>query len=216
MNTIQLLINYLINIDIHLVNFVATYGVWTYIILFSIIFAETGLVVCPFLPGDSLLFAAGSIAAYPSEPINIYLLFVFLTTASILGNKVNYLVGRYFGHRLFKNENSKLFNQKYLHQAHAFYEKHGGKAIIFGRFFPIIRTFVPFVAGMGTMNLKEFSFYNVASAIIWIGSMLACGYFFGSLPFIRDNFSIVIYTILIFSVLPMIITFLYHRRYKST
>ncbi|HEX4045991.1 MAG TPA: DedA family protein, partial [Gammaproteobacteria bacterium] len=198
-------------IDDTLITFVATYGVLTYVLLFTIIFCETGLIVTPFLPGDSLLFAAGSIAAYETNILSIQLLFLLLVLASILGNKVNYLIGRYIGPKVFYAEHSWLLNKKHLQEAHRFYEKHGGKTIIFARFIPIIRTFVPFVAGAGEMSLKQFSFYNVVSALIWIGSLLAAGYFFGSLPFVKEHFSMIVYAIVVISLLPPVITLAYQR-----
>lgn len=211
METIQLFLQYILHIDTYLLSFVSNYGALTYFILFAIIFCETGLVVTPFLPGDSLLFAAGSIAANASHALNIQILFLVLTAASILGNKVNYLIGRSIGPKIFSAEKSWLLNKKHLLEAHQFYEKHGGKTIILARYLPIIRTFAPFVAGVAYMNPREFAIYNIASAVLWIGSLLAAGYFFGSLPIIRDNFSIVVYGIIILSVLPPFAAFLYRK-----
>ncbi|VVC76668.1 putative membrane protein [Aquicella siphonis] len=211
METIQLFLQYILHIDTYLISFVSTYGALTYLILFAIIFCETGLVVTPFLPGDSLLFAAGSIAASASHALDIQILFILLTAASILGNKVNYLVGRSIGPKVFTAEKSWLLNKKHLQEAHQFHEKHGGKTIILARYLPIIRTFAPFVAGVGYMNPKEFALYNILSAILWVGSLLAAGYFFGSLPIIRDNFSIVVYGIIILSILPPFAAFLYRK-----
>ncbi|HTM63788.1 MAG TPA: DedA family protein [Gammaproteobacteria bacterium] len=202
METIQQLFQYIIHIDTYLVSFVATYGIWTYVVLFAIIFCETGLVVTPFLPGDSLLFAAGSIAAQQDSDLKIQLLFMLLALASILGNKVNYTIGRFIGPRVFTAKESWLFNKRHLLEAHEFYEKHGGKTIIFARFLPIIRTFVPFVAGIAAMSLRSFTFYNLMSGLLWIGSLLGAGYFFGSLPIIKENFAIVIYSIIGISLLP--------------
>lgn len=215
MEAIQHLFQYILHIDTYLIAFVSTYGIWTYIILFVIIFCETGLVVTPFLPGDSLLFAAGSIAANSSNALNIQILFLLLTLASIVGNKMNYLIGRAIGPRIFTANHSFLLNKKYLEKAHRFYEKHGGKTIILARFIPIIRTFAPFVAGVGYMGLRQFSFYNILSAILWIGSLLFAGYFFGTLPFIKEHFSIVIYTIITVSVLPPALTFVYRKAFTA-
>lgn len=221
METIQSLLQYLLHIDTYLIAFVTHYGVWTYALLFLIIFCETGLVVTPFLPGDSLLFAAGSIAANANGSLSVELLILLLIIASILGNKVNYLIGRTLGQRLFStNKQSRslqnlLLNRKYLEQAHEFYEKHGGKTIILARFVPIIRTFAPFVAGMGYMGLKQFSFYNVVSAVLWIVSLVGAGYFFGSLPVIRDNFSIVVYGIIVISLLPPLAAFVYKKIFSA-
>jgi membrane-associated protein len=207
MEMIYQLFQYILHIDTYLVAFVADYGVWTYVALFAIIFCETGLVVTPFLPGDSLLFAAGSIAAQADSQISIQLLFLLLCLASILGNKLNYTIGRLVGPRIFTAKKSWLFNPKHLDEAHAFYQKHGGKTIIFARFLPIIRTFVPFVAGIGAMSLSRFAFYNIISGLLWIGSLLFAGYFFGSLPLIKNNFTLVIYAIIGISVLPALIAF---------
>jgi len=211
MESIQHLLQYILHIDTYLIAFVSAYGALTYIILFAIIFCETGLVVTPFLPGDSLLFAAGSIAANSSHALSIQVLFLFLTIASILGNKVNYLIGRTIGPRVFAAKKSWLLNQKHLVEAHQFYEKHGGKTIILARFIPIIRTFAPFVAGVGYMSLRQFSTYNVLSAVLWIGSLLGAGYYFGSLPFIREHFSMVVYGIIAVSLLPPAFAFIWRK-----
>lgn len=211
MQSIQHLISYILHIDSFLLTFVSTYGTWTYLVLFALIFCETGLIVTPFLPGDSLLFAAGSIAAQPTSALNILLLFFLLVLASISGNQLNYFIGRRVGPRVFSAPSTRLLNKKHIEDTHRFYEKHGGKTIILARFIPIIRTFAPFVAGIGYMSIQQFSFYNISSALLWIGSLLGCGYFFGSLPVIRENFSIVIYGIIILSLMPPAVTFLYHK-----
>jgi membrane-associated protein len=201
----------LLHIDTYLIAFVSHYGALTYIALFLIIFCETGLVITPFLPGDSLLFAAGSIAANTNEALSIQLLTILLIIASILGNKLNYLIGRSIGPRIFTAKYSWLFNRNHLEEAHRFYEKHGGKTIILARFIPIIRTFAPFVAGIGYMGLRQFSFYNILSAFLWIGTLLGAGYYFGKLPVIRDNFSIVVYGIVLVSLLPPAFAFVYRK-----
>lgn len=206
------LFNYLLHIDTFLFAFVSNYGLWTYLALFMIIFCETGFVVTPFLPGDSLLFAAGSLAAQPQASLHIITLFTLLTVASILGNKLNYLIGKAIGPLIFRAQSSWLFNKNHLMEAQAFYEKHGGKTIIFARFIPIIRTFAPFVAGVGSMKLSLFTFYNLISALLWIGSLLTLGYFLGSIPIVKNNFTLVIYTIIILSLLPPFLTFL-HRKF---
>lgn len=211
METLNFLLQYILHIDTYLIAFVTNYGALTYALLFLIIFCETGLVVTPFLPGDSLLFAAGSIAANTANSLNIQLLFILLTLASILGNKTNYMIGRMIGPRVFTAKSSWLLNKKHLEEAHRFYEKHGGKTIIIARYIPIIRTFAPFVAGVGYMGLRQFAIYNIASAILWIGSLLGAGYYFGSLPFVRDNFALVIYGIIAISLLPPIIAFIYKK-----
>jgi membrane-associated protein len=208
MPNLQDFINTALHIDIYLNSFVSMYGFWTYLALFAVIFCETGLIVTPFLPGDSLLFAAGSIAAQPGNSLNIFVLFGLLFLASVLGNQINFLVGRAIGPRVFTAKNSRLFNKKYLEETHAFYEKHGGKTIIFARFIPIIRTFAPFIAGIGTMELVHFSLYNLVSALLWIGGLLSFGYFLGSLPIIKEHFSLVIYGVILISLMPPIIAFL--------
>jgi len=205
METIHQLFQYIIHIDVYLNAFVAAYGSWTYAVLFAIIFCETGLIVTPFLPGDSLLFTAGSIAAYSENNLSIQLLFLLLSLAAILGNKLNYSIGRIVGPRVFTAKDSWLLNKKHLTDAHLFYEKHGGKAIIIARFLPIIRTFAPFVAGIGAMKLRTFTLYNMVSGILWTGSLLGAGFFFGSLPIIKNNFSMVIYAIIGISVLPALL-----------
>lgn len=207
----QQALQFVLHIDSHLIAFVATYGAFTYAVLFLIIFCETGLVVTPFLPGDSLLFAAGSIAAQDDNNLSIQLLFVLLFIASTLGNKVNYLIGKMIGPRVFNAKQSWLLNKKHLIEAHQFYEKHGGKTIILARFIPIIRTFAPFVAGVGFMSLRQFTLYNIVSAALWIGSLLAAGYFFGNLPVVKNNFSLVIYGIVVISLLPPVVTLCYKR-----
>ena len=209
---LQNIIDYIIHIDIHLNTIVVTYGFWTYFVLFAVIFCETGFIITPFLPGDSLLFAAASIAAQPNNPLNILILFLLLFLASVLGNQINFLVGRTLGPRIFSANKSWLLNEKHLQETHSFYEKHGGKTIIFARFLPIIRTFAPFVAGIGTMRVLHFSVYNLISACVWIGSLLGLGYFLGSIPIVKENFSLVIYGIILISVLPPIITLLGSKR----
>jgi len=215
-----LIMQYILHIDQYLISFVATYGALTYLVLFLIIFCETGLVVTPFLPGDSLLFVAGTIAANPDSTLDIKLLFILLLIASILGNKANYLIGRAIGPRIFSIEArprslwGRIFNKNHLLQTHAFYEKHGGKTIILARFIPIIRTFAPFVAGIGYMSLRRFTAFNIASAFLWIGSLLAAGYYFGALPLIKNNFSIVIYGIIAASLLPPTMAFVMKKASK--
>ncbi|OGV52232.1 MAG: hypothetical protein A3F46_02515 [Legionellales bacterium RIFCSPHIGHO2_12_FULL_42_9] len=195
----------LIHLDSYLVSFVAEYGSWTYLVVTAVIFCETGLIVTPFLPGDSLLFALGTIAAQPTKPLNAIVLFVFLASAAFFGNQVNYAVGRVIGPRLFARDHLRFINKQNLLKAHAFYEKHGGKTIVFARFMPIIRTFVPFVAGLSAMEWYKFMLYNGVSAILWVGSLLGFGYFFGSLPIIKDHFALVVYGIVIVSLLPSLV-----------
>ncbi|KTD16472.1 DedA family protein [Legionella jordanis] len=211
MEHIQQLLNYILHIDGYLFSFVSTYGTWTYLVLFLIIFCETGLIIIPFLPGDSLLFASGSLAAQADASLDIIFLMVLLTLASVFGNQVNYLIGKRIGPQIFNKEGSLLLNKKYLGQTHAFYERHGGKTIILARFMPIIRTFAPFIAGIGLMRHSQFLAYNIASAVLWIGSLLCLGYFVGGLPFVKNNFTLVIYAIIAISLLPPVFSFAYHK-----
>lgn len=214
MDYLQHFFHFILHVDVYLTSFVATYGGLTYILLFAIIFCETGLVITPFLPGDSLLFAAGSIAANEQSNLSIQLLTVSLLLASMLGNKANYMIGRTLGPRVFTSK-SKWLNKKYLEEAHSFYEKHGGITIILARFIPIIRTFAPFVAGVSYMTMRRFAFYNIISACLWIGCLLGAGYYFGSIPLIKNNFTIVIYAIIAISLLPPSIAFFTRLRAKS-
>ena len=191
----------LVHLDRHLGELVAQFGPWVYAILFAIIFCETGLVVTPFLPGDSLLFVAGGLAALGG--MNVHLLVVLLVAAAILGDAVNYAVGRYLGRHLFTDRASRFLNPAHLERAHAFYERHGGKAIVIARFVPIVRTYVPFVAGMAEMSYPRFAFYNVAGALLWVVSLCYAGYFFGNLPFVRQNLTLIIFGIIGLSLLPI-------------
>ncbi|HQW37420.1 MAG TPA: DedA family protein [Usitatibacteraceae bacterium] len=192
----------LVHLDRHLGELVAQFGPWVYAILFAIIFCETGLVVTPFLPGDSLLFVAGGLAALGG--MNVHLLVVLLVAAAILGDAVNYAVGRYLGRHLFTDRASRFLNPRHLERAHAFYERHGGKAIVIARFVPIVRTYVPFVAGMAEMSYPRFAFYNVAGALLWVVSLCYAGYFFGNLPFVRQNLTLIIFGIIGVSLLPIV------------
>lgn len=209
MEFIYYIIDFIIHIDKHLNEIISQYGVLTYFILFIIIFAETGFVVTPFLPGDSLIFAAGTFAALGS--LDVTILFILLTVAAIGGDTVNYWIGHYIGPRVFKEER-KFIKKEYLDRTHAFFEKYGGKTIIIARFVPIVRTFAPFVAGVGAMTYSKFIIYNVTGGIAWIAIFLFGGYYFGNIPFVRNNFSIVIIAIIILSVLPGVIEFLRHRK----
>lgn len=213
MEFIQTLVDLFINLDKHLQEIISQYGVLTYLILFAVIFAETGFVFTPFLPGDSLLFAAGTLASL-GEVLNIHLLFILLTVAAIIGDTVNYWIGHYFGMKLF-HKYPKILKKEYLDKTHNFYEKYGGKTIIIARFVPIVRTFAPFVAGVGSMNYSKFITYNVVGAILWCSIFLYSGYYFGNLPFIRNNFSLVILVIILISILPGFIEYLRHRNDKK-
>ena len=212
MEFISFIIDFILHIDVHLAELVAAYGNWVYGILFLILFCETGLVVTPFLPGDSLLFVAGAIAALDSNDLNIHLMVALMITAAILGDAVNYTIGRIFGEKLFSNPDSKIFRRVYLDKTHSFYEKHGGKAIILARFVPIVRTFAPFVAGMGKMSYRHFAFYNVTGAFIWVLLFTYAGYLFGDLPIIQQNLKLLIVAIIFISILPGVIEIIRHRR----
>ena len=202
------MIDFILHFDKHLLEFVRLYGTWVYGILFAIVFAETGLVVTPFLPGDSLLFAAGALAG--AGGLNIWICGVLLLTAAILGDAVNYAIGRYVGPRAFSATDTsswmhKLLNRQHLQRAHEFFERYGGKAVVLGRFVPIVRTFVPFVAGAGAMTYATFAFYNVTGAILWVGACMGAGWLFGQTPLVRDNFSLITLGIVFVSVLPVAI-----------
>lgn len=214
MELINSLIDFILHIDQHLVEIVSDYKTWTYLILFLIIFAETGLVVTPFLPGDSLLFAAGAIIAKEESGLNIVIMAILLIVAAILGDLVNYHVGKYVGPKAFSGK-YRFLKKEYLERTQAFYNKHGGKTIIYARFIPIIRTFAPFVAGIGTMTYLRFATYNVVGGIVWVVSFLLLGYYFGGLPVIKDNFTYVIFAIIILSILPPVIEILRNRKKKS-
>lgn len=205
------IIDFIIHIDDHLVEIVNDYKTWTYLILFLIIFAETGLVVTPFLPGDSLLFAAGAIIAKPETELNIFFMWGLLIVAGILGDMVNYHVGKYLGPRVFSGK-VPFLKREYLERTEQFYQRHGGKTIIYARFIPIIRTFAPFVAGVGSMSYGKFASYNVVGAILWVTSFLFIGYFFGGLPVIKDNFTLVIFAIIGLSIVPPIIQMIKDRK----
>lgn len=189
------------------------FGVWTYIILFLVIFAETGLVIAPFLPGDSLLFIVGAFSGLGH--LNIWVAYIVLLIAAILGDTVNYWLGKKLGAKVFKSENSKIFNKKYLIKTEEFYEKYGGKTIIIARFVPIVRTFAPFVAGIGNMKYSVFISYNVIGGFLWVTSLTFAGYFFGNLPIVKDNFEYAIYIIIFLSLLPMIFEFVKHKLQKK-
>lgn len=197
------LIDIVLHIDQHLVQWIAFFGPWIYVIMFLIIFCETGLVVTPFLPGDSLLFALGALAGL-SDGLNVWILLSSLTIAGILGDTVNYHIGKYLGPMVFER-NSRFFKREYLDQTNAFYEKWGGFTIVAARFAPIVRTFAPFVAGIGSMNYKKFISYNISGAIAWVFTFILAGYFFGNLPIVKRNFHIVIFGVIFVSVLPMLV-----------
>jgi membrane-associated protein len=207
----QQLIDIFLHLDVHLAEFVGRYGTWVYGLLFAIIFAETGLVVTPFLPGDSLLFAAGALAA--TGALDIRLLFLLLAGAAILGNTVNYSIGRFAGPRVFHADAShRLLNKQHLDRAHAFFEQYGGMAVVLTRFVPIIRTFVPFVAGAGAMRYPTFALYNIAGGLLWVGICLGAGYLFGNVPVVKNNFSLVALGIVAVSMIPMLVEWVKQKR----
>ena len=207
MEVISAIIDFILHIDKHLVEIVNDYQTWTYLILFLIIFAETGLVVTPFLPGDSLLFAAGAIVAKPDTDLNIFVMCGLLIIAAILGDLVNYHIGKYVGPKAFSGK-YKLLKKEYLERTQSFYIKHGGKTIIYARFIPIVRTFAPFVAGIGTMTYSKFASFNIVGGFVWVSAFLFLGYYFGGLPLIKNTFTYVIFAIIILSVLPAIVEML--------
>ena len=213
METLQFFIDILLHLDQHLDWVIRTYGTWTYAILFLIIFCETGLVITPFLPGDSLLFAAGTFVALGS--LEMGLLTVLLSLAAIAGDTVNYWIGHAMGPKVFTRENSRLLNKEHLERTHRFYQKYGGKTIILARFIPIIRTFAPFVAGIGAMTYRRFIIFNVVGGIAWIFLLVLSGYYFGNIPFVRNNFIFAILAIILISMLPLIVEILNHWRLRK-
>jgi len=207
-------IDVILHLDVHLLEWVEAYGVWIYAILFAIIFSETGFVVTPFLPGDSLLFVAGAIAA-SGAGLNVHLVAVTLILAAVLGNSVNYAIGRWLGGTFFKDRGSKWLNPAHLEKAHAFYERHGGKAVVISRFLPIVRTYVPFVAGMAAMSAKTYTAYNVAGGVLWVGLLTYAGYFFGNIPWIKGNLTAIIIGIVVVSLLPLAYAYFKNRSSRA-
>ena len=205
MEYIQFVIDFILHIDQHMIELVQDYHLWTYAILFLIIFCETGLVVTPFLPGDSLLFVAGAITAQPDMPLEIGYLVLIVFAAAVLGDSCNYMIGHFFGKKLFSNPNSRIFKQSSLDKTHEYFRKYGGKTIILARFIPIVRTFAPFVAGMGKMNYYYFMVYNLTGAALWVGIFCFAGYFFGDLPFVQQNLKLLLLAIIVISVMPAVV-----------
>ena len=210
MEFIKDFIDLFLHLDTHLQTVIQSYGTWTYVILFLIIFCETGLVVTPILPGDSLLFAAGAFAATGS--LDLAWLLILLTVAAILGDAVNYAIGHFMGPKVFSQPHSRFLKKEYLDRTHEFYEKYGGKTIIIARFVPIVRTFAPFVAGVGSMTYAKFASYNVIGGLLWVGVCVLAGYAFGNIPVVQENFTLVILGIIFVSILPGIIEFLRQRQ----
>lgn len=201
MEVIRIIIDFILHIDTHLVEIVSDYQNWTYLIIFLIIFAETGFVVTPFLPGDSLLFAVGALIAKGNTGLDVYVMGLLLCIAAIVGNTVNYFLGGYFGPRVFKSDN-KILKLEYYLKTQEFFGKHGGKAVIFSRFLPIFRTIAPFVAGIANMGLKEFTLYNITGGVLWVASFLGIGFLVGNTPFFKENFTYVIVAIAVLTFLP--------------
>ena len=201
MDWIAKLVNITLHLNLYLGQVADSYGAWIYAILFLIIFCETGLVVFPFLPGDALLFTVGTLTAQ-NGPLNLPIILILLTVAGILGHTTNYWIGNSVGQRLFSNPRSRIFNRKHLEQTHAFFERHGAKTIMLSRFIPLIRTFAPFVAGMGSMSYRKFFAYNVIGAVVWVFGIVLLGHFFGNIPYVQKNFSLVILAIVVISMIP--------------
>jgi membrane-associated protein len=210
MEFVTFIIDFILHIDVHLAQLAASYGPWLFLILFLIIFCETGLVVTPFLPGDSMLFVAGAIAA--AGAFNIHLMVATLILAAVLGDSANYQIGRMIGLKVFDKPDSRIFKRKHLDRTHAFFDRHGGKTIIIARFAPIIRTFAPFVAGVGAMRYTRFLSYNIVGAVLWVAAFSYAGYFFGNLPLVKKNLSLLILAIVVISLLPAVMGFIRQRR----
>ncbi|MBU4438515.1 MAG: DedA family protein [Acetobacterium sp.] len=204
------IIEFILHLDESLYGIIQNYGLWTYLLLFLIVFCETGLVVTPFLPGDSLIFAAGALSAMGS--LNVVAFFMTFFVAAVVGDTVNYYIGKKIGNTILEKGKNKFVKKEYIIKAHKFYEKHGAMTIVIGRFIPIIRTFVPFVAGMGEMNYTKFIIYNILGAFMWVGLFITGGYLFGNVPIVKDNFSLVLIAIIIISVLPAIIAVVKERK----
>jgi membrane-associated protein len=212
MSFLSKVIDFILHLDTHLSALIQSYGLWTYLILFVVIFCETGLVVTPFLPGDSLIFAAGTFAA--ARVLKVGWLFLILCAAAVIGDTVNYWIGKIVGPKIFHKENVRFFKKEYLDRTHNFYEKYGAETIIIARFVPIIRTFAPFVAGIGRMTYGKFLSYNVIGGVAWVALFTFGGYFFGNIPFVKKNFSFVIIAIILISLVPVVYEFFKHRKKK--
>jgi membrane-associated protein len=215
MDLIHFFIDFILHIDKHLDQMIITYGIWVYVILFLIIFCETGLVVTPFLPGDSMLFVAGALAARATNELDVVILCIVLVAAAIIGDSANFEIGKIFGQKLFSNPNSKIFKEEYLHKTHEFYKKYGGKTIILARFVPIVRTFAPFVAGMGKMHYYYFISYNVIGALAWVLIFTLAGYFVGNVSWVQSNLKLLIVAIILVSILPAIFEVVKNKMKKA-
>ena len=214
MEWVRTLIDLFLHLDEHLNTVIQSYGTWTYVLLFLIIFLETGVVVTPFLPGDSLLFAAGALAALDGSSLNVMLLFVLLFIAAVLGDTVNYWIGNQIGPRVFQRD-YRFLKREHLEQTQRFYAKHGGKTVVLARFVPIVRTFAPFVAGVGTMHYGQFILYNLLGGFLWTAIFIFSGYFFGNIPFVKQNFEFVVVAIILISLLPMVIEYFRGRKQQT-
>lgn len=213
MELLNQILDIFVHLDVHLGALVSEYGAATYAILFGVIFAETGFVITPFLPGDSLLFTAGAIASLGS--LNIWLLYILLIAAAVVGDTVNYWIGHFFGQKIVDNPRITFINQEHIDKTEQFFKKYGGKTIILARFVPIVRTFAPFVAGIGTMNYQKFILFNIIGAILWVFLLTSAGYFFGYIPFVKNNFELVIFAIIGLSIMPMVIEYIQHKRHPN-
>ncbi|WP_400262159.1 DedA family protein [Sphingobacterium sp. SG20118] len=214
MEIITTLIDFILHIDKHLLQIVHEYAGWTYLVLFLIVFSETGLVIAPFLPGDSVLFALGAIIARPESGLSLVLFWLVLVSAAVLGDFVNYEVGKYFGHKVFKPD-AKIFRSAYLERTQAFYLKHGTRTIVYARFVPIVRTFAPFVAGISHMPYRKFGAYNILGGFLWVTLFLLTGYYFGQISFISNNFSLVVLFVILISIAPVLVQAIISKKSKS-
>jgi membrane-associated protein len=216
MEFLQQALDLFLHLDQHVNEWAGVLGPWLYLVLFLIVFCETGLVVTPFLPGDSLLFAVGALCSIEASPLSVPLMSMLLIAAAVLGDAVNYAIGNYLGPMVFSSDRARLLNRRHLQRTHEFYERHGGKTIFLARFVPIVRTFAPFVAGIGRMSYRYFAAYNVSGALCWVLSLLLAGYWFGQLPTVKRNFHIVILAIIVISLMPMLFEWLRARRAPVT
>lgn len=208
--------DFILHLDVHLADFVASYGLWVYGLLFVIIFCETGLVITPFLPGDSLLFLAGALAARPENDLNAILLVTLLSVAAIIGDAVNYVVGKFFGKKLFSNPSSKIFRQSHLQKTQQFFQRYGGKTIVIARFIPVVRTFAPLVAGIARMTYSRFALFNVTGGIFWVAFFISGGYFVGNMAWAQEHLKLLIVAIMVVSVMPAVVEVLRHWRIKQS
>jgi membrane-associated protein len=212
MDLIKIALDIVLHIDVFIADQIKFWGVWMYLVLFIVIFCETGLVVTPFLPGDSLLFAAAAIAARAGGPLNIWVLFFVLLAAAVLGDTANYWIGAKLGPRLLRNPDSRILKKEYLDKTHAFFERYGGKTIILGRFVPFVRTFAPFLAGVGEMHYRRFLEFNLVGAVAWVGAFIGAGYFFGRIPAVEKNLTLVLIAVVVVTTIPIVVEYLRTKR----